>query len=241
MSIETSRVSLPGSGLGRRLASVCSARHAVRDDVPAVRGPLRAAAEVAVLGDPLQPGAVGMNDVESTSCRCSQRPCANGIVLPRSDENAIHLPSGDHDGRKSPPAPGRQRLRAPRLQIHRPQIGRAAAARGDEHELLAVGRKRRLIVVRRAVGEPLEAAAVRLHAKQIGGAVALGREHDRSRRRATTPGRSRCRREAEQRMLVAAVGGGDEQADLAGVGKHAREDDLAAVRVRRQPARGSWR
>jgi hypothetical protein len=28
-----------------------------------------------------------------------------GIELPRSEENAIHWPSGDHDGRKSPPGP----------------------------------------------------------------------------------------------------------------------------------------
>src|SRR4051794_4909152 len=39
------------------------------------------------------------------SCRRSHRPCANGAGRPRPDVNAIHLPSADHDGRKSPPGP----------------------------------------------------------------------------------------------------------------------------------------
>src|SRR5215472_12078092 len=38
-------------------------------------------------------------------CRCSHRPFANGNGLSRSEENAIHFPSGDHAGRKSPPLP----------------------------------------------------------------------------------------------------------------------------------------
>jgi hypothetical protein len=40
-----------------------------------------------------------------------------------------------------------------RLQIHRPQVGRAAFARADEHQLPAIGRERRLIIVGRTVGE----------------------------------------------------------------------------------------
>jgi hypothetical protein len=38
------------------------------------------------------------------SWRRSQRPWAKGDAAARSDENAIHLPSGDHEGLKSPAA-----------------------------------------------------------------------------------------------------------------------------------------
>ena len=41
----------------------------------------------------------------SAGCSASHRPRAIFIVVPRSDEKAIHRPSGDHDGRKSPPIP----------------------------------------------------------------------------------------------------------------------------------------
>ena len=41
----------------------------------------------------------------STRWRCSHRPYADGRSLVRSEENAIHCPSGDHEGRKSPPGP----------------------------------------------------------------------------------------------------------------------------------------
>jgi hypothetical protein len=51
------------------------------------------------------PEPSGWMTYRSTSCRCSQRPRPNGSELPRSDENAIQRPSGDHDGLKSPPGP----------------------------------------------------------------------------------------------------------------------------------------
>src|SRR5579862_7473904 len=41
----------------------------------------------------------------STRCSRSQRPIARGRSLSRSEEKAIHFPSGDHAGRKSPPCP----------------------------------------------------------------------------------------------------------------------------------------
>src|ERR1700722_14647412 len=41
----------------------------------------------------------------SARCRRSHLPLPGGKSLSRSDEKAIHAPSGDHEGRKSPPFP----------------------------------------------------------------------------------------------------------------------------------------
>src|SRR5437762_14139409 len=68
---------------------------------------------------------------------------------------------------------GRQRLRMPACDIERPQIGSTTGASGDECELLAVGRKRRLIVVRGTVGQSFETGAVRLYAKEIRRALSV--------------------------------------------------------------------
>ena len=124
-----------------------------------------------------------------------------------------------------------ERLRAMRANVERPEIGRAVRARRDEHDLLSVPREGRLIVVRRTVGEPFEAGAVRLHPIQVCRAVALGRERDpaairRPRRVVVDVSRAR------ERMLVAAVGVGDEQSDLFRDGKHPREEDLLRRRLR---------
>src|SRR6266540_6850529 len=67
---------------------------------------------------------------------------------------------------------GSERGCAPRLKIQRPEIRRSTRACADEYELLPVRRKRRLIVVRRIVVQALDAAAIRLHTKQICRAVA---------------------------------------------------------------------
>jgi hypothetical protein len=49
------------SGAGRRSSSVCCCRHAIRDDVFAVRLPFWAAAETTVRRDSLETRAVGVN------------------------------------------------------------------------------------------------------------------------------------------------------------------------------------
>src|SRR4029077_16853012 len=55
-------------------------RHAVRDQPAAVGGPLRAAAETAVLADLPQARAVGMNDVEVDELEMFPPPVAKGHV-----------------------------------------------------------------------------------------------------------------------------------------------------------------
>src|SRR6185295_10288267 len=103
-SIDTSRVSFPGSGDGRRFASVCSAvmQYATRRRPSAVHLGLPQKLPCSVIR--FRPEPSGRITYTSAICKCSHRPCANGIVLPRVDENAIHLLSGDHVGRKSPAA-----------------------------------------------------------------------------------------------------------------------------------------
>src|SRR5262245_636703 len=104
-SIDTRRVSLPGSGAGRRFASVCSAvmQYAITWRLSAVHFGLPQKFPGGVVR--FRPDPSGLITYTSASCRCSQRPCAKVIALARVDENAIHFPSGDHDGRKSPPGP----------------------------------------------------------------------------------------------------------------------------------------
>jgi hypothetical protein len=118
-----------------------------------------------------------------------------------------------------------------RANVERPEIRRAVRARRDKHDLLSVPREGCLIVVRRTVGEPFDAGAVRLHPIKVRRAVALGSKRDPAA--IGRPGRVvvdvRC---ARQRMLVAAVGIRDEQSDLFRDGKHPREEDLLRWRLR---------
>ena len=103
-------------------------------------------------------------------------------------------------------------------------MSRAAGTRAHEDQLPAVGRERGLVVVRRIVGEPLEPGPVGSDAKQIGGSAAFGGEHDR--RPVGRPGRIVIDvTRLEEGTLAAAVGGGNEQADLAGVWKDTCEGD----------------
>jgi hypothetical protein len=87
------------------------------------------------------------------------------------------------------------------------------------------GRHSRLIVVGGIGGETFETGAVGLHAKEIGraltvrckdDALAVGRKH----RIVVEVGR------AQERTFLAAVGGGDEHAESAGIGRHPCIDDL---------------
>ena len=105
------------------VSSVCFGVHAVREHAAAVGGKLRAAAEVAVLGDTLQPGAVRMNDVDvgelqvlPAAVRHRHRAAA---VRRERDPLAVRRPRRPEIAAR---APVRQRLRPPRLQIHRPQM-----------------------------------------------------------------------------------------------------------------------
>ena len=132
------------------------------------------------VGDALQPRAVGVHEIDVRELQVLPAAAAH-----RHRAAAI---GGERDpfavGRPRRPevaaGPRRQRLRLLRLQIHRPQIGRAAVASRDEHELFAVGRERGLIVVGGTIGQALEAGAVGFDAKEIGGSFAVRCEDDRS-------------------------------------------------------------
>src|ERR1700730_18090482 len=124
MSIDTRRVSLPGSGAARRLASVCSAvvQYAMIRRLSVDHFGLPQKLPCSVTRFTLEPS--GCTTYTSAIWRCSQRPCAKGSVLPRSDEKAIHCPSGDHDGRKLPAAPEASgfALRVSRSSVHRSAV-----------------------------------------------------------------------------------------------------------------------
>src|SRR5205807_1695133 len=141
MSIETIRVSSGCSGTARRLLSVCSAvmQYVMMRRLSAVHFGLPQKLPCALIR--FSPEPSGRTMYTSAIWRCSHRPCANGRLLPRSDENAIHLPSGDHDGRKSPPDPDVSALAARVSRIERPQICGAAVSRRDEDEVSSVRRK----------------------------------------------------------------------------------------------------
>ena len=130
---------------------------------------------------------------------------------------------------------GRQRLRptASRCPASTDWAFRRAAGR-DEHELPAVGREGRLIVVRGTVGEALEPRAIRLDAKEIRRAFAVGREHDRLA--VWRPHRVVVHvARGEERTLAAAVACRDEETDLPVIRKDAGKDDFLR---RRRMARG---
>jgi hypothetical protein len=125
--------------------------------------------------------------------------------------------------------PRGQRLPFSRLQIHRPQIGGPTVASGDEDQLLAVGRKRGLVVVGGTVGQALEAGSVGSDPKEIGGAFAVRCEDDRPA--VGSPDRVVVNlAQTQEGMLVAAVRVGDEQTNLPGVWPDPREDDLLGIR-----------
>jgi hypothetical protein len=73
-------------------------------------------------------------------------PTALG-VMPRPGRECNPFPVGRRRRAVIAPGPGCQRIRAPRSDIERPEIRIAATPRADEHELLAIGRERRLILV----------------------------------------------------------------------------------------------
>ena len=56
-------------------------------------------------GEALKAGAVGMDEVDVDDVQAFPAAFGVGQMLSRSEEKAIHLPSGDQEGRKSPPEP----------------------------------------------------------------------------------------------------------------------------------------
>ena len=98
-SIETRRVSLPGLGAGLRFASVCSAVMQYVTTVLLLRQNFGLPQKLPCGVMRSSPDPSGCTTYRSTSCCGSHRPRANGRLLSRSDANAIHVPSGDHDGR----------------------------------------------------------------------------------------------------------------------------------------------
>ena len=155
-------------------------RHAVGDHAPAVSRPLRAAAKAAVLGDSLQPGPVGMDDVEIDEVQMFPAPVGERQVARSIGRERNPLPVGRPRRPEVSSGPRRQRLAACASAdpcVHRSAVPSARVV--TKTSCLSVRRERGLIVVRRAVGEAFQAAAVRLDAIQIRRAVALGREDDR--------------------------------------------------------------
>ena len=122
-SNDTSRVSVPRDPTGERAADRerLLGGHAIRDDATAIAAPLRAAAELTVVADTLQPGAIRVHDVEirglqalpaplrerhvAAAARCECDPCA--VRRPRWTEIAAGF--------------GREGLHALRCDVHRPQ------------------------------------------------------------------------------------------------------------------------
>src|SRR6266704_4639383 len=108
--------------------------------------------------------------------------------------------------------PRRERLRPVRLHVENPKVSPPASPRRHEDDLPAVRRVRGLIFKGWVIREPLQPAAVDLHAIQIRRSVALGGERD------PLPVRRPCRIVIESPMcqpsLPAPVCVRDEQARL---------------------------
>src|ERR1019366_5147010 len=81
----------------------------------------------------LRPLPSGWIRYTSTMCRRSQRPLAGRRSLSRSEEKAIHFPSGDQEGRKSPPSPEVSGV-ALRLATSRTKMLALPAARVDPRD-----------------------------------------------------------------------------------------------------------
>src|ERR1017187_4450001 len=113
----------------------------------------------------------------STRWRCSQRPFAIGSELSRSEEKAIHIPSGDHAGRKSPPGPDVSdlALRVLTSRVQRSAVPPRASSRRRSgcHPV-----RMRLIVIGRVVRQAFHSGAVRPHTIEVRGPFALGSEYD---------------------------------------------------------------
>ena len=183
-----------------------------------------------MLADALQARSVGVNqedvsELDRLPPAVRERKTGTA-VRGEGDPAAVRRP-----GRPEVPAGARcQRLCATRLQVERPQVCGAIGPRRHEHEALTIRREGGLIVVRGTLGETLEICAVRPNSKEIGRSGPFGREDDpRAVRR---PGRVVidvwCR---QQRMLVAAVRVGDEQADLPWNREDPREEHALRWRV----------
>jgi len=61
--------------------------------------------KASVLRDAFQPCAIGMDEIDVHQMPTFPPAFGGGMSLSRSDEKAIHAPSGDQEGRKSPPFP----------------------------------------------------------------------------------------------------------------------------------------
>ena len=123
MSIETIRVSSGCSGTARRLLSVCSAvmQYVMMRRLSAVHFGLPQKLPCALIR--FSPEPSGRTMYTSAIC-CATFPFAPDGALVLVAENAIHLPSGDHDGRKSPPGPDVNALAARvfRSSVHRSAV-----------------------------------------------------------------------------------------------------------------------
>ncbi len=129
-----------------------------------------------MLGDSLQAGAVGMNDINVDHLEVFPTAFGHGQIAAavggESDPFSVRRP-----GRAEVAAGARgERAGFAGSYIQNPEIGGAAGARGYEDDLLAVGREGGLIVEGWVIGQALQAAAVGMNSKKIRGTGALGGE-----------------------------------------------------------------
>src|SRR5665213_745727 len=135
-------------------------RHAVRDNALAVRRPLRAAAESAMLGDTLEAAAVGVDQIHVNHVEALPTALGGAKVAVAVGGEGDTFSVGRPGGAEVAAVSGGERGGLAAGDVEEPDVGFAGGARGYEDDLLAVWREGGLVVVCRVLGEAIEAGAI---------------------------------------------------------------------------------